>query len=263
MKLSVENVFECIPAIYYGNLQEDNKENLRLYRKLVKESENTGFCPVLIKKDHEFDYLERLSDHRIESKDDYKKDIDWRLYRANHCCFDVWLGRMLYDYKLDWCATKEDVEVCLKELEPPLSNEYKCLYQNAEEKEVFGIFDEDEVNSKYGQERLCFDNYVFALLPITNPWEALAWFPMGGFNWCPSAYCQIALAKELYEKYEARIMYIGVDRLIYYLEKPLMDKVDIESAARTLIIADGDIYCDYEEAAKNILGSHTWTLWWD
>ena len=58
-------------------------------------------------------------------------------------------------------------------------------------------------------------------------------------------------------------MFIVLGRLTYYLEKPLLKKYETEAAAKTLIIADGDLYPDYEETVKGIIGRHTWQFWWD
>ena len=116
-----------------------------------------------------------------------------------------------------------------------------------------------EYAAKYFQ----FEKLEFALVSANNPWEVLGWFPIGKFNWCPDPKCQIALAKELFQKFGARVMYIGRDRMTYYLEKPLMTKADVESASKILMIADGDLYTDYPSTAESILGFHTWQLWWD
>ena len=256
--------FDYIPAINTGNIPKDNIANAELYKKLLTEYETTGLCPVFLRKNYEFDYFWlRLNEGDVESKEKYEESVNWMLHTVNYNCFDVWLGRMLYNYKLDCCETQKDYEEYLEDLNSPKSDEYNHLFDHLRVKESFGLFDEVEVESEYAEKFINFDNLLIALLPIKNPWEALAWFPMGSFNWCPSPKCQIALAKELYEKYGARIMFIGMDSLIYYLENPLIGKGDIESAARTLIIADGDVFSDYEVATEIIAGSHVWRLWWD
>ena len=105
-----------------------------------------------------------------------------------------------------------------------------------------------------------YKNTKLSAEEMNKLWHGFQW---GEFSWCPSPECQIALAKELYEEYGARIMFTGLDRLTYYLEKPLLKKYETETAAKTLIIADGDLYPNYEETVEAILGRHIWQLWWD
>jgi hypothetical protein len=256
--------FDTIPAISTGNLREDNIANAGLYRQLLKDGEKTGLYPVFVKKDYEFDYFWlRLNDRGVKDTDTYQKAVSKMLESVNRRCFEVWQGRMLYNYMLDCCESTKDYEEYMEDLIPPSSDEYNSLFENAKEIVSFGLHDEEEMDTKYAETFIHFEDYVVTLLPIRYPWEALAWFPMGSFNWCPAPECQIALAKELYEKYEARIMFIGLDRLTYYLEKPLLKKNEIEAAAKALIIADGDLYPDYEETAAAIIGRHSWQFWWD
>ena len=101
------------------------------------------------------------------------------------------------------------------------------------------------------------------LLPVENPWEVLAWIPMGGFNWCPDEIHQVALAKALYEMCGARIMYVSFTTLEYYVPAPLVKREDVEAVSKILIVADNDYYQDYEVAVDKIIGSHVWQLWWD
>ncbi|WP_022765272.1 DUF4253 domain-containing protein [Butyrivibrio sp. XPD2006] len=256
--------FDTIPAISTGNLREDNIANAGLYRQLLKDGEKTGLYPFFVKKDYEFDYFWlRLSDRGVKDSETYRKSAAWLLEKVNRRCFEVWQGRMLYDYKLDCCENTKDYEEYMEDLILPVSDKYNRLFDNPREISDFGLFDAYEMNPAYAQKFIHFEDYIIVLLPITNPWEALAYFPMGSFNSCPSPECQIALAKELYDKYRARIMFIGLDRLTYYLEKPLLKRDELEAAAKTLIIADDDCYPDYELTVKEIIGKHTWQLWWD
>lgn len=264
MKLIELGGFETVPAISTGNLVEDNISNAKLFKKLLQDGEKTGFYPVFVKKNYEFDYFWlRLNDSGVDSTESYGKKVSKMLERADSQCFEVWQGRTLYNYWLDGCDSSEDYKGYMGDLIPPTSDEYNNIFQNAEETEYFGLYDEEEIVTKYAENFIHFEDYVIVLLPIKNSWEALAWFPMGDFNWCPEPEYQIALAKELFQKYGARIMFIGMDRLTFYLEKPLMNKDELEAAAKTLIIADNDNYSDYEVTIKDIMGKHSWQLWWD
>lgn len=58
-------------------------------------------------------------------------------------------------------------------------------------------------------------------------------------------------------------MYISSSSLEYYIPEAVTAKEDFEEVAKILIAADNDIYEDYEVAARRVLGSHNWFMWWD
>ena len=255
--------FSTVPAISTGNLVKDNIANAKLYEKLLNE--NKELYPVFVHKDYDLDYLWLTLGwgKEGEPKEAYEDTVKWVIKKVEFCCFDVWLGRILYNYSLDCYKDPNDVHGYFNKLIPPASAEYLQIFENAKELKDCGLFHEDEVEAKHADMWIRFDDYIIALLPINNPWEALAWFPMGRFNNCPAPEYQIALARELYESFGARVMLIGKDRLTYYLDKPLYSREEICKASRTLIIADGDIFPNYMDAVNQTIGRHTWQLWWD
>lgn len=256
---------KCIPAISTGNLSEDNLANARLYVKLLNEYERQGIYPVLINKEMDNEWFRLSMGHnRVnDTKEQYREDVEWTIKQTEYSCFEVWLGRLLYDYRLDCFKSKEEIDEYLERLIPQVSEEYENIFANATEKEQFGIFDMDEMTYDYAPLFIHFEELEFALLPVKKPWEILGWFPFGRFNACPAPKYHIALAKELYQRFGARVMYVGRDRMTYYLRKPLMAKADIEYASKMLMIADGDLYTDYPSTAEGIIGFHTWQFWWD
>lgn len=114
---------ECIPAIYSGNKEADNKANTELYLKLVKEGEEKGFCPVLIDKDI-MHYIYEPHYGFTESKEDYPKITRWLIQSASNNCFSVWLGRLIYNYYLEGIEYEDDVINDLERLNPPIHREY-------------------------------------------------------------------------------------------------------------------------------------------
>ncbi len=246
-----------IPAIYSGDKEKDNEANTKLYLQLLKEGEAQGFCPVLVDKEIKH-YIYEAKYGFTDSKEDYPKITKRLIDLANDNCFSVWMGRLIYNYYLDCDEFEEDVKNDLEMLIPPDSKEYSSKFVNATEKS-FMIGDDNS----YKPYTFTYEDHVFALIPAENPWEVLAWIPMGGFNWCPDEIHQVALAKALYEKYGARIMYISFSSLEYYVPTALVKRNDVEEVSKILIAADNDVYEDYEVAADRIIGSHIWHLWWD
>lgn len=249
---------EYLPAIFSGNKEADNKANTELYLKLVREGREKGFCPVLIDKDI-MHYMNESKYGFSDSKEDYPKVTKRLIELTNENCFSVWMGRIIYNYYLDCVEYEDDVENDLQVLQLPTDKSYLEKFDGVPALKDFE-FGKDEGYKPYD---FTYENHVFALIPTRNPWEVLAWIPMGGFNWCPDELHQVALAKGLYEQFGARIMYISFSSLEYYVPDALIEKEDVQKASKILIAADNDVYEDYDVAADRILGSHNWFMWWD
>lgn len=108
-----------------------------------------------------------------------------------------------------------------------------------------------------------YEKCVFVLIPVNEPWEVLAWIPIGGFNNCPECLHQIAVAKGLYDLFGAVPLYIGGSGLEYYLSRPLINRADVEKTAYIVTAFDQDLYEDFWGAASSIRGKHDWLFWWD
>ena len=249
---------EYISAIYSGNKEEDNKANAELYLKLVAEGNEKGFCPVLVDKEI-MHYVYAPKYGFSDTKEDYCKITKRLIDLASYDCFSVWYGRLLYNYYLDGNWDEEGVKYDLDLFNPPSDKKYIDKFINDASVQNFS-FCKDEGYMPYD---FSYENHVFVLVPTKEPWEVLAWIPMGGFNFFPNELHQIALAKGLYEQFGARIMYISSVSLEYYVPNPLTKKEDVEKAVKILITADNDVYEEYEVAADRIRGSHNWFMWWD
>lgn len=102
---------------------------------------------------------------------------------------------------------------------------------------------------------------VLALVPTKAPWEVLAWVPLGGFNWCPSPQYQVAFAKHMYEVYGAEVLAVSGCTVEYFIEKPLIEKLQVFEAARDLVVMDSDKYGDIDPT--DVFGKQYIYLWWD
>lgn len=247
-----------VPAIFTGNVQKDNVANTELYLKLLKEGDEKGVCPVLVEKDIKH-YIYAPKYGFSDKPEDYPKVTQRLIKMVEDNCFSVWMGRLIYNFYLDCTEYEDDVQRDLEMLNPPTEKTYLEKFETKTQANQF-LIGEDNSYKSYD---FTYEDQVFVLLPIEKPWEALAWIPMGGFNWCPDELHQVALAKELYEQFGARIMYISFTSLEYYVPDPLVRKEDIEKAAKILIAADNDVYEDFEVAVDRIAGKHIWHMWWD
>lgn len=245
---------EYIPALYSGNTEKDHRDNSNLYLKLLKEGERNGFIPVLINKD--LTYCFNVSRYGFtEEKESYSKVINFLVNKVSDTIFPVWFNRLVYNYYLDctdnYFDYKYDLDVLFL---PPNSNRYLSQFENVNT-QPFSLKSIDDLNP--------YTNLVFVKIPVKESWKALAWIPIVAFNWCPDTFHQIALAKGLYELFDARILYIGSCDLAYYIPNPLVKREDIEQTARIMMAADQDFYQEFEYSVERIAGSHVWYMWWD
>lgn len=249
---------DYIPAVFTGDKEKDDRANAELYLQLVREGEEKGFCPVLVDRDIGHNVTPEKYG-LTESKADYPKVTERLIELAKESCFSVWMGRLIYNYFLDGEDIEELVAEDLELLEPPSDKEYLDIFKRDIKEKDFSFGDADD----YKPFGYSYEDEVFVLVPVKEPWKILAWIPMGGFNWCPEPVHQVALAKGLYDQFGARIMSVSSTCLEYYVPDPIISKDGFEKAARILIAADNDVYEDYEVSARRILGSHNWYLWWD
>ena len=255
------NLMDCetVPASYCGDKNKDSIDNAKKYLKLYKEGLCNGFVPVLVDRNIQHNiFSERFG--LKDTKEDYPKVTRRLIDLVNDNCSEVWIGRIIYNYYLDGNEYGDDVKNDLNFLNPPSTSEYESLFIKPFKEQPL-IFGED--GYRYRPYNFSYEDAVFALIATAIPWEVMAWIPMGGFNWCPDAIHQVALAKYLYEEFGAIPMSVSSSTIEYYVPKPLTDRELIEKAAKVLIAADRDVYEDYEVAVKNIAGMSNWFLWWD
>lgn len=110
---------------------------------------------------------------------------------------------------------------------------------------------------------------LLAKIPVKNPWEVVAWLPMGSWNECPDPEPMMAIAKRWYEKYGAVICSMNSDELEFRLEKPLTDKDEAYTLAKEHYYFCQDRLEQYAEdynlgmLADCLMKSTVWYFWWD
>ena len=112
------------------------------------------------------------------------------------------------------------------------------------------------------------DNLLLLVeVPTAKPYEVLGYFPMGGFNDCPSPAEQIAVSRRWHESYRAVPMRISCDTVEYYVPSP--PKTD---AAVRQLAAEAFAFCvdsveqgagDLETLADFLYDNVQWYFWWD
>ena len=230
------------------------------YLELLAQGKERGFTPVLTDRKRYLPY-----DLRRYGLDETEENLPkYREALMREVCADdysVWHKRMIEEFFLDGCVGDEDRRHTLERMEPLSDEEYRKITDPLEIVSELRIT-KDDIYYHYPT-YVGPEDVVIVLIPTTRPYEALAWLPMGGGNWCPYLEYQIALAKHLYEEYGAIVMAIWGIAIEYYIPEPLVEKSAVEKAARDLIPADSDIFDEMSTAVQILYGQKHWILWWD
>ena len=104
-------------------------------------------------------------------------------------------------------------------------------------------------------------------IPVKNPWEVVAWMPMGGWNECPLAEDMMAVAKYWYEQYGAVIATVSHDTLEFYVQNPVEDSEKAMKLAKEMYGFCPDCVeqgvGNIAELYAGIRKSKMWFFWWD
>lgn len=105
-------------------------------------------------------------------------------------------------------------------------------------------------------------------IPVKNPWEIIAYLPMGGWNDCPAPEEMISVCKYWYEKYQAVPAAFTSDVLEFYAPAKLNGTDSLEAAKEhyafcTDRVEQGTRTYKVSELAAGLEGSDVWYFWWD
>lgn len=106
-------------------------------------------------------------------------------------------------------------------------------------------------------------------IPVKNPWEVIAWMPMGGWNECPAALEMMAVCRYWYETYRAVPAAFSHDELEFLLEKPIEDEETAWKLGKEHYafcpdrVDQGTRNGTIGEVADSIRMSDVWYFWWD
>lgn len=105
-------------------------------------------------------------------------------------------------------------------------------------------------------------------IPVENPWEIIAYLPLGGWNECPAPEDMISICKYWYEKYKAIPALFTHDVMEFYAPQGLNGVDSMEAAKEHYAfcmdrIDQGTRTYKVSELAAGLAGSHVWYFWWD
>lgn len=104
---------------------------------------------------------------------------------------------------------------------------------------------------------------LLARIPASEPWQVLAWLPMGGWNECPMPVDMLAVSKYWYSIYGAVPAVVGSDTLQYYVDQPVEDRGQAEKLAGEHLSFCFESPENYRNSIEELRKSHVWYFWWD
>lgn len=190
---------------------------------------------------------------------------------------EEWLGILEdEDYSKEEILSK--MSGCGKEI---LAKCYQEVQEDYEEDEGMALENEEWLGKLAGGESLT-DLTAFQKLdgngicetilfeiPVANPWEVIAWMPIGGWNDCPQALEMMEVCRYWYEKYHAIPAVFSHDELEFYVGRELADEEKAWELAKEhyAFCADRVDQCTGSgtlgEVADCLNKSKVWYFWWD
>ncbi len=106
-------------------------------------------------------------------------------------------------------------------------------------------------------------------IPTKNPWEVIAWLPIGGWNECPGAAEMMEICRYWYEEYHAVPAVLSHDELEFTVEGPVAEEEQAWGLARQHYAFSPDRVDQCTaggtlgEVADCLRKSTVWYFWWD
>lgn len=229
--------FGCEYTVFEGGSDPDLVE--QAYKEAFEAGKREGFYPaVLVLDEYAVEWLEEII------KDEYDRD------EIIAACGDN--GKTLL---------KERFE------------EYTEEFNEDELADFMGEETEGEVVNQFSgylsfQDGMLEADTLLLKLPVKNPWEIIAWIPMGGWNECPAPEEMISICKYWYEKYRAVPAVFTHDVMEFYAPLGLNGRDSMEAAKEHYAfcndrIDQGTRTYKVSELAAGLSESAVWYFWWD
>lgn len=239
MKMLVEK-FQCEYQIFEKETNPDELE--KAYLAALREGSEKGYYPaILVVDEYVTDWLDYIF------KEDYNQEA---VIQACNDRGQELLQERFREYMEDY---EEDYEASLEE-----------FIGKETEGDVLHHF------SAYTsfQEYALAEDTLLLKIPVRNPWEIIAWIPMGGWNECPAPEEMISICKYWYEAYGAIPAVFTHDEMEFYAPKKLNGADSLEVAKEHYAfcvdrVDQGTRTGTLSELTAGLEDSDRWYFWWD
>lgn len=107
---------------------------------------------------------------------------------------------------------------------------------------------------------------MIGLLPTARPFEAMAYHGFGGWNACPPPGVHVALGRDWYDRYGARLIVNTNDVIEYEIERPIATREEALEIAwvhyRYCTDTVAELVGSIEALAATLRGGRYWYFWW-
>lgn len=250
---ATRRIISCVNCTYQVFTSESTAEEVEeSYKQSAERGKKEGFTPLLVvSSDMLAETLEYLD------KDAYNKE------------------EIIHQPELD--AEKmlmEWYEEIVEEYQEMDIEETKEAWYNQTGEELEESFDDfGEAISEFTSIGLSsnsgIEETILLEIPVKNPWEVIAWVPMGGWNECPAAAEMMEVCRYWYTKYGAVPALVSSDTLEFVLKEPVSDEQQSLQAAKEHYafchdrVDQGTETGTMAELASCISKSTVWFFWWD
>jgi hypothetical protein len=244
-----QEIIEKIKCPYQVFLEKCTVEEVNTaYKKALGRGQKDGFVPILVQADNTLaEWLGILEDESYS-----KEEVIGKGKISGKDILEERYAQYVEDYEEDFGSSSGD---------------------NSASEELIGeMEDGEEINYLTSFAKFSGEGIVETILfeiPVKNPWEVIAWMPMGGWNECPEASDMMAVCRYWYEEYGAVPAAFSHDEVEFLLEKPIEDEEMAWKLAKEHYafcpdrVDQGTRNGTIGEVADSIRMSEVWYFWWD
>ncbi len=234
-KSIIEKV-NCPHQVFSEQTDVDDVE--KAYEEALKKGQKQGFVPVLVVSDDTLEeWLEILEDEEYQKEEIIKEAAG----RGKEI-----LAERYQEYMEDYEGEEK---------------EWKGKMRDGDS--LTGFTSLMKLDGEGIKETILFE------IPVKNPWEVIAYIPIGGWNECPEALEMMEVCRYWYETYHAFPAVFSHDELEFYVGKTSLSKQEAWDLAKEHYAFSPDRVdqCTAEgtlgELADCIRKSTVWYFWWD
>ncbi len=251
---SIQAIIQAINCPHQVFLETSTPEEVnQAYQEALLRGKKEGFTPILVVADHIL--ARELPSTKTQSKESIlQKNLNgeellktWYQESENH--LKTWYG--IYGKGKNFTELLKEETASDSDSKPP--KKYNPFLTS-----FIGFRGKD-----YIDETILFE------IPVTNPWEVIAWVPIGGWNQCPNAPEMLAICKKWYQQCGAVPAVLSHDTMEFLIEHPIQEKQTAYEIAKEHYVFCPDCLdqCTatgtLADIAHAIYQSSTWFFWWD
>ena len=236
-KQTTIKIIERVGCEYEVFTSENSPQEVeRAYFKALEEGKEKGFMPLLVVSDDTLlEYLEIMEDEKYSREATLTSNVDAKKFLTEN------YNEYVEDLEID-----EDMLEFMEEADVG-PTEHFMAYQS------------------YRGDGI--EEVILFRIPVKEPWELIAWLPMGGWNECPCPEDMMAVAKYWYEEHGAWIATVSHDIVEFYVPDKVEDNDKAMKLAKEMYSFCPDCIeqgmGSLELLKENIKASNVWFFWWD